>query len=197
MHLHSVLTNILFYMISFFYLSKGASQILDYFRTIFFWHWDIEKNKYLLARWNVVCRTEDHWGLGVRDLEVKNTALLKKWLFKLLTKDKVWQTVLNMKYISWKALSLLYWKPGDPHFWDDLMMTNKHFFRFGSFSIKDGSEIRSLEHKWLGNTTLWEKYLALYNIVRHKCDTISIVLEKYPPNVTFRWDLVIPGLATL
>jgi hypothetical protein len=50
------------------------------------------------------------------------------------------------------------------------MATKKHFFRLGSFSIKDGSEIRFWEDKWLGNTTLREQYAALYNIVHRKGD---------------------------
>jgi hypothetical protein len=34
-----------------------------------------------------VCSPKDQGGLGVHDLEVKNTALLGKWLFKLLTEE--------------------------------------------------------------------------------------------------------------
>jgi hypothetical protein len=93
-----------------------------------------------------------------------------------------------------KAVSQVYWKPGDSPFWAGLMATKKYFFRYGSFSIKDGSEIRFCEDKWLGNATLREQYPALYNIVRHKGDTISKVLESFPPNVTFRRDLIGPRL---
>jgi hypothetical protein len=57
------------------------------------------------------------------------------------------------------------------------------------FSIKDGSEIRFWEDKWLGATFLWEQYPALYNIVRHKGDTTAKVLETSPTNVSFRRDL--------
>src|SRR6266498_1710484 len=57
---------------------------------------------------------------------------------------------------------------GDSHFWAGLMATKKHFFRFGSFNIKDGSEVRFWEDKWLGSATLRERYPALYNIVHHK-----------------------------
>jgi hypothetical protein len=39
-----------------------------------------------------------------------------------------------------KALSHMYWKPCDLHFWASLMETKKHFIRSGSISIKDGSE---------------------------------------------------------
>ena len=114
--INSVLSNMVLYMISFFQLPKGVLKRLDYFRSRFFWQGDSEKKKYRLARWNVVCRPKDQGGLGIHDLEVKNTALLGKWLYKLLTEDEVWQTLLNQKYIASKALSQAYWKPGDSHF---------------------------------------------------------------------------------
>jgi hypothetical protein len=62
-----------------------------------------------LAIWNDVCYLKDQGGLGIHDLEVKNTALLGKWLFKLLTKDDTWQTILKRKYVSSKALSQVLW----------------------------------------------------------------------------------------
>jgi hypothetical protein len=65
-----------------------------------------------------------------------------RWLFKLLTEDGTWQTILKRKYIGTKALSQVLWKPGDSHFWTGLMATKTSFFYLGSFSIKDGSEIR-------------------------------------------------------
>ena len=74
------------------------------------------------------------------------------------------------------------------------MVTKKYLFSYGSFSIKDGSKIRFQEDKWLGNATLREQYPALYNIVRHKGDTIAMVMESFLPNVTFRTDLIGPRL---
>ena len=87
--INSVLSNLVLYMISFFQLPKGVSKKLDYFRSRFFWQGDSEKKKYRLAKWEVVCRPKDQGGLGINDLQVKNTALLGKWLFKLLTEDGV------------------------------------------------------------------------------------------------------------
>jgi hypothetical protein len=63
---------------------------------------------------------------------------------------------LRGKYIGQKALSQVLWKPGDSHFWARLMATKKFFFDLGSFSIKDGSEVRFWEDKWLDNATLQE-----------------------------------------
>jgi hypothetical protein len=64
----------------------------------------------------------------VHDLEAKNSALLCKWLFKLLTEDGVWQTLLRRKYIGLKAMSQILWKPGDSHFWASLMASKKFSF---------------------------------------------------------------------
>ena len=77
-----------------------------------------------------------------------------------------------------------------------LICGEETFLPIWIFSIKDGSEIRFWEGKWLGNATLREQYPALYNIVRHKGDTIATVLESSPPNVTFRRDLIGSGLAS-
>jgi hypothetical protein len=74
------------------------------------------------------------------------------------------------------------------------MAAKKNFFRFGSFSINDGSQIRFWEDQWLGNTTLREQYPALYTIVRHKSDTIATVMATSPPNVSFRRNLIGPRL---
>jgi hypothetical protein len=70
------------------------------------------------------------------------------------------------------------------------MDTKPKFFRFGQFSIKDGSHIRFWEDSWLDNAPLREQYPALYNFVRHKSDTIKKVMATSPPDVTFRRDLI-------
>jgi hypothetical protein len=76
------------------------------------------------------------------------------------------------------------------------MATKKFFFGYGIFSIKDGSEVRFWEDKWLGATTLREKYPTLYVIVRHKGDTIAHVMESNPPNMMFRRSLIGPRLVS-
>jgi hypothetical protein len=193
--INSVLTNMVLYMLSFFQLPKGILHKLDYFRSRFFWQGDNEKKKYRLAKWNVVCRPKDQGGLGIHDLEVKNTALLSKWLARLLTEDGVWQTLLRRKYVGSKAISQVVWNPGDSHFWAGLMTVKKHFFPHGSFSIKDGSEIRFWEDIWLGTTPLRNQYPSLYAIVRPKDETLAKVMETSPPTMAFRRDLNGPRLA--
>jgi hypothetical protein len=76
-----------------------------------------------------------------------------------------------------------------------IMATKKHLFPFGSFSIKNGAEIRFWEDRWLGTTTLREQYPALYSIVRYKGDSLQKVMESSPPSMAFRRDLIGPRLA--
>jgi hypothetical protein len=102
--------------------------------------------------------------------------------------------MLRRKYVGSKAISQVVWKPGDSHFWAGIMATKKYFFPHVSFSIRDGSEIRFWEDIWLEPTTLREQYPALFNIVRHKHDTIQKVMETSPPSVAFRRDLIGPRL---
>ena len=147
------------------------------FQSRFFWQRDSEKKKYRLAKWSVVCRPKDQGGLGIHDLEIKNMALLGKWIFEFLSEEGVWQTLLRRKYVGSNTLSQVLWKPGDSHFWAGLMATKKQFVRFGALNIKNGTEICFCEDKWLGDTTLREQYPALYNIVRHKSDTIAIIMQ--------------------
>jgi hypothetical protein len=138
----------------------------------------------------VACTPKDQGGLGIHDLQFRNTALLGKWLFKLLTKNGLWQTLLKRKYVGSKALSQVSWKLGDSHFWAGLMATKAKFFRFGQFIIKDGSQIRFWEDSWLGIAPLREQYPALYNIVCYKSDTIKKVMATSPLDVKFKRDLI-------
>ena len=76
------------------------------------------------------------------------------------------------------------------------MATEKYVFHFRKFSIKNGLKLMFWENKWLGNTPLQDKYPALYNIVRHKRDKISMIMISSPPDVMmFSPDLIGPILA--
>jgi hypothetical protein len=64
-------------MISFFLLPNGVLQKLDYYRSRLFLQGDSEK-KNRLIKWSIECKPKDQGGLGVHDLQVKNSALLGK-----------------------------------------------------------------------------------------------------------------------
>ena len=74
------------------------------------------------------------------------------------------------------------------------MKVKRDFFRFGSFIVKDGTQVRFWEDKWLGNSSLQEQYPCLYNITRPKHVTIAEVLSGPSPNLSWRRDLIGPKL---
>jgi hypothetical protein len=76
-------------------------------------------------------------------------------------------TFFVSRFLEFGRVVLLGWSYGDEEL----------FFPYGSSLIRDGSEIRFSEDKWLDNATLCEQYSALYNIVRHKSDTVAMMLE--------------------
>ena len=188
--INSVLSSLPMYMMSFFEIPKGVRKKLDYFRSLFFWQCDEQKRKYRLAKWNILCQPKDQGGLGIQNLELKNIALLSKWLYRLLTTDGTWQQIIHNKYLGTKPLVQVQWKSGDSHFWASLMKVKRDFLRFGNFVIKDGSQVRFWEDIWLGNSPLREQYPELYNIVRKKQDTVAEVLRTPSANLSWRRDLI-------
>jgi hypothetical protein len=48
-----------------------------------------------MTKGNIICRPKDQGGLGVEVSDVKNKCLLKKWLFKILNEESVWQKLLH------------------------------------------------------------------------------------------------------
>lgn len=78
------------YMMSFSAIPKGVHTKLDYFQSCFYWQGDESKRKYRLTKWDIICQPKDQGGVGIHDLNIKNIALLSKWLSKLLTSDGTW-----------------------------------------------------------------------------------------------------------
>ena len=91
-------------MLSFFETPKGVRKKLAYFRSRFLLQNDEHNRKYRLAKWDILCKPKDQGGLGIHNLELKNIALLSKWLYHLLTTDGTWQQILRNKYLGTKPL---------------------------------------------------------------------------------------------
>ncbi|WVZ82767.1 hypothetical protein U9M48_029995 [Paspalum notatum var. saurae] len=101
-----------------------------------------ENKKYGLAKWSILCQPKYQGGLGILNLNTKNSPLLSKWLYKLLTSDRMWQQILRNKYIGSKPLAQVEWKIGVSNFWSCLMKVKLDFLCFGTFFVKDGSHVR-------------------------------------------------------
>jgi hypothetical protein len=70
------------------------------------------------------------------------------------------------------------------------MRVKEEFFERGAFILGDGANIRFWEDKWLGDRPLATQYPLLYNIVRHKNQTVAHTFASTPINIEFRRSLV-------
>ncbi|WVZ64590.1 hypothetical protein U9M48_014085 [Paspalum notatum var. saurae] len=61
--------------------------------------------------------------------------------------EGTWQPMLCNKYLRSKPLSQVHWKNGDSYFWASLVKDKQDFLQFGSFIIRDGSQIRFYEDR--------------------------------------------------
>ena len=63
-----VLTSLVMFMLSFFEVPRGVLEMIDYFRSRFFWQGENHKKKYRLARWDILCQPKDQRGLGIHNI---------------------------------------------------------------------------------------------------------------------------------
>jgi hypothetical protein len=87
-----------------------------------------------------------------------------------------------------KPITQVEWKIGDSHFWSNLMKVKREFLCFGTFIVKDGSQVKD-EFLHLGGSPLKYQYPSLYNIARPKFTTIAEVLSSSPPKLSRRRQL--------
>jgi hypothetical protein len=137
---------------------------------------------------------KDQGDMGIKNLEIQNQCLLSKWLFKLINEDGLWQTILRNKYLTTQTIGRVNRKPGDSHFWAELMRAKENFLIHGSFHLNDRRQIRFWKDKWLGKYSLKEQYPSLYNIVRRRSIIVWRVLSTMPLNISFRRYLTLNNL---
>ncbi|KAK4385207.1 putative mitochondrial protein [Sesamum angolense] len=96
--IHTVVQAISSYAMSCFLLPKTLLMEFQTMAADFFWH-DGERRKIHWLAWNKLCSTKLDGGLGFRNLEAINLALLAKQLWRLLTQpDYLVSKVLKAKY---------------------------------------------------------------------------------------------------
>ena len=122
-------------------------------------------------------------GLGILNLEVQNTCLLSKWVFKLLNEEGLWQEVLRRKYVKDKCLTQIEKRPGDSHFWSGLMVVKDIMLQYGRFKVSSGDQTRFWEDMWAGQQPLMRRFMDLYRILRKKRVSVASVLNSTPLNI--------------
>ncbi|XP_058784295.1 uncharacterized protein LOC131659071 [Vicia villosa] len=80
----------------------APTKVLNEIRSIqssFLWNGSEDKRTIHWVRWDTVCKERDEGGLGVKNVEVVNLALLSKWKWRILTDEEaVWRGILISRY---------------------------------------------------------------------------------------------------
>ncbi|MCI08983.1 putative non-LTR retroelement reverse transcriptase, partial [Trifolium medium] len=197
-----VLLNSVLNAIPIFYLSylKIPIQVWKQVRRIqreFLWGGKSGRKRINWVKWDDVCKPKSEGGLGVRDIRAINISLLTKWRWKLLTDDRsLWKEVIRGKY-GGAAIGRV--ELGDdckPWFsslwWRDISSIGANlelnwFSREVTKRIGNGMHTKFWTDKWVGDTTLKERFLRLFSISTQKEDSIATLWNR---NGSDRWNVV-------
>ncbi|EOY21945.1 Uncharacterized protein TCM_014115 [Theobroma cacao] len=80
--LKSVLTSMPVFFMSLFQVPHKVKNELEKLQRRFLWGGDDQKRKIHLVKWDKVCNYKDCRGIDITDIEVKNHALLNKWIWR-------------------------------------------------------------------------------------------------------------------
>ena len=100
-----VLTLIPIYFFFLFRVPKSVADKLVRLQRRFLWGGGPDQNKIAWVRWETVCLPKEKGGLGIKDINNFNLALLRKWRWKLMQhKGELWARVVESKYGGWRGL---------------------------------------------------------------------------------------------
>ncbi|KAL4559382.1 hypothetical protein LXL04_031520 [Taraxacum kok-saghyz] len=177
----SVLGNLPTYYLSLFKAPIAITKELEKIRRRFLWGGDKEKKKIHWVSWEKVSARKSDGGLGVAPIRSLNTGLLVKWWWRLkCEKEALWAKTI-------KGIHNLHGKPHDylvnknSHgVWQNIVSEKKEINKLGvqmndifKLSIKSGENTLFWGDKWLGMTSLKDKYPVLYNLESRKTCTIA------------------------
>ncbi|GLT87533.1 hypothetical protein SLE2022_056120 [Rubroshorea leprosula] len=130
------------------------------------------------VKWENICKRKIEGGLGVRELQKFNIALLGRWRWRLLEeKVALWKQILEVKYrmdrrkawegSKWEGSCSTWWR----NLWelDSVMGVKEGWFQERVVKkIDEGKDMLFWHEKWVGDKPLKEKFNRLFSLSREK-----------------------------
>jgi len=186
-----VLTTLPIYLLSFYRIPKKVVQKIVSIQRNFLWGGDNDISKIPWVKWDTVCLPKVRGGLGIKDLNKFNEALLGKWGWQLANNPhQLWARTLVSKYGGWHALLYGRGSADISPWWKDLksIFHQQHHSSLINnlrWKVGNGTKIKFWKDKWRGDDlTLKDKYPVLYQVSQQQDLTISLMGH----NVDNRWD---------
>jgi hypothetical protein len=97
--INSVLSSLPLYFFSFFKAPRCVLQQLVRLQRNFLWGGGVDDKRLCWVKWDQVCLPKEQGCLGVKNLELFNMALLRKWKWRFLSDEEaVWADLLRFRY---------------------------------------------------------------------------------------------------
>ena len=164
--LKSVLAAIPIYYLSIFRIPAGVRRRLEKTMRTFFWRGSRPKESrgWALVAWTTVCQPVSQGGLGIRNLQHTNMALLTKWVCQMMqpSRDLV-SVVLRDWYehsLDWERWQTL--RSGDSAFMASVRTCFPQVQRFLCPQLGEGKTFRFWEDNWSGHDRLGGIFPRLY-----------------------------------
>ncbi|XP_057425977.1 uncharacterized protein LOC130719370 [Lotus japonicus] len=145
-------------------MPKGVLKQCKQIMSLFLWGGSDEDRKVAWVNWEDLCNPKSAGGLGIRDLECFNLALLGKWRWGLmLEKDQLWCKVLYAKYGDGQAKKVSIW-------WADFLKScvgseaNFWFENAVSRRIGEGDDTWFWREDWFGNGKFCDMFADLFQV---------------------------------
>lgn len=148
--LKSVVQALPVYTMSCFRLPKGLCQQLSKQIAQFWWSNGEKDRKLHWVAWNKMTEPKETGGLGFKDLEAFNLALLAKQVWRIITKPNLLVSkVLKHKYFPHTSIFQASSKPRDSWLWKSWLGTTNMIREGSSWQVGNGKTIKIWEDKWI------------------------------------------------
>jgi len=171
--INSVLTALPIYLLSFFKIPQKVARKVISLQRNFLWGGDHDYKKISWVKWDTICLPKEFGGLGIKNINNFNAALLGRWIWDLsYNHNQLWVRIISSKYGGWAELINGRDRPWHSQWWKDLRkLVNQPDFssiiQQMEWKVGDGTLINFWKDKWIGtDSNLEQQFNQLFLISR-------------------------------
>jgi hypothetical protein len=196
--INSVLSSLPLYFFSFFRAPKCIIQQLVRIQRNFLWGGGSNDKKICWVNWDHICLPTDKGGLGVKNLELFNIALLSKWKRRFLSDgEAIWSELLRFRYGHLPSAVLgdgpMLQRTKASTWWKDVIGKDRgsdaNWFGHNiGCCIGNGKDIGFWKFKWNGAHLFKDLFPTLYEKEVHKDVMVADRLNSNETVASWVWN---------
>lgn len=150
--LQSVLGTMPLYPMHCLKLSQHTVDALDKVQRNYWWSHNSARQKHYIS-WSKLCLPKRNGGMGFKNLDVYNTALLTKTAWQLLhNQDSLCAKILRGKYCPYEDMPNYSLNPCTLWVWQSIYHGLQQVKRLSIWKVGDGKDINIWRHWWIPNS---------------------------------------------